>query len=202
MHDIVLEYVQGQLDPTLAATAHRALIQQFIAARPHGGWNRANAAHDQTARYISQEVEHHMKYSWQQPILEDTLAMGWITDHIQGSFDVISTAAARYVGSDIIDKLAERAEKAGDFWLASLLYYQAGFLIHEQNCNAVESAERFKLTFALLAKVETDGSAAELAKEIVEIKVRKINGPATKTMYASSSTMDSPQLIIRYIYVC
>ena len=85
VHDIVLEYVLGQMPANEQAAAQRSLIQLFRESRPAGGWQRKDAMSNQTTRYITHEIGHHMQAGWQRDFKpEDSVVLELLTDHVCG----------------------------------------------------------------------------------------------------------------------
>lgn len=123
LHDIVLEFLLGQFSPEELKAAHKRIVNAFRASRPEGtfGWQKKTLLPgDGKGRYITNEVSFHIKEAWNKDWQSDTEAIGWLSDCTNGVQDAIPRAASSILGTDKMLILIQKAEDAGDWWLAAL----------------------------------------------------------------------------------
>lgn len=172
VHDIVLEFVLGQLPPAASVAAHRCFVERLRAARPPGGWLKGLALHDLPARYVTNEIAYHMQHAIQKDVVDDNVAISWIVDHVEGKFDLISRTAAMTVPVAEIKFLMQQAEESGDFWQAALLAFQAGMVSGLREAGSAATTEYTNACVSYIQKVTVPKEDHDLqdAKDMLEMK--------------------------------
>lgn len=171
LHDIVLEYVFGTLSTAQMQNAHRAVVTQFQKRRPAGGWNAYNMTQgDLSHFYVVHEIDHHISSGWDKANpLEDTTALTWLDDHVQGRFDVIAIGAARHLGKVNMTKLADAAVVDGNYWAAAPRVGALSFLLFESGAPIADVAVLKRQILKYLKLVDCGGdSDMAFAKDMLE----------------------------------
>ena len=108
---------------------HRRLVELWRSRRPAGGWDVESG--ESVARYISVAGVHHIggaRGPSAKPSSDDgDVAVEWLSDFVAGKQDAIPIFTARVLGAERVSQLAEAAEEAGEWWLASLRWSASAF---------------------------------------------------------------------------
>lgn len=121
LHDIVGEFLIGQLSTFEIKAAQKRVVNQFRADRPpETGWQTTEVHSSKKTMYIVQAVESHIELGWNDDWLNDREAIGWLEDITNGRQDAISYGAAKAIGKKKLAVLVQQAETAGQWWVAAL----------------------------------------------------------------------------------
>ena len=172
VHDIVLEFVRGQLPPAASVAAHRCFIERLRAARPPGGWLNTLGFHDLSAGYVTHEIAYHMEHAIQKEVIEDKVAISWLVDHTAGRFDLIGRTAAMTISMADIKFLLQQAAESGDFWRCALLSFQAGMNLHDQESGMAASMVYMNSAVDYIQKVAVpkEDNDFQDSKDMLEMK--------------------------------
>jgi hypothetical protein len=166
LHDIVGDFVIGQVPASELASGHRLLVESFRSKRPAFGWR--GDSDDQVSKYIHFAIDVHVEGAGPSETVE-----AWLSDFDRGQ-DCIPLAAARSLGPARLSELAERAEKREAWWLASL-YHNANGMVTVLQSGPQAAVGSFRLAHAALlhAKPSTACSEEDLVRhEVSVIQVR------------------------------
>ena len=114
------------------------------------GWQWSQTD-DRIAHYVCKNCLHHVSKAWQPEWDSDHDAIAWLDDYSMLQ-DVVSVAAAAFLGSDRTSQLAERAVAAGNWWSASLRYSAAALNVSE-TIGGEQAAQYFIACATCLASV-------------------------------------------------
>jgi hypothetical protein len=169
LHDIVKDYAESVDDVQVTRAAHRHLVNIYRQRRPtDGGWDLLETD-DRLSRYVIKHAEEHIRASWLpgDAWKTDMDAICWLED-FHTTQDAIPLAVAHFLGTERVSELARQAEREGEWWSASLRW---SAIAHANLSSAVESIPMFKASAEALENVKPTTTAAQDAKDRLELKV-------------------------------
>eukprot|EP01052_Picozoa_sp_SAG31_P046152 SAG31_NODE_8709_length_1401_cov_1.407066_2_plen_318_part_01 len=173
LHDIVRDYVQQLFGVDELRQSHRRLVDTLREQRPECGWQRSRK--EPTARYIWNEIVFHIREGWDTTRWnQDRGALCWLDDK---HHDAIPQAAARVLGSQRTQILAEQAERQGQWWPAALRWAAAGWAARSETSielvdGVTTDLKCFKASAAAILRVSTEsGECSEVDKDGLEYRV-------------------------------
>ena len=117
LHDVMLDYVQKELQGGAYKLAQRSLVERLRKS------DRSPAT--VTGKYIQQCMRHHIVESRDAAWEKSTQAIAWLEDHIHGVQDLVASSAASILP---VEALAVEAELAERWWQAALRWNAFGLL--------------------------------------------------------------------------
>jgi hypothetical protein len=169
LHDIVKDFVVSQKSEEERRAMNRRLVELWRSKRPAGGWDvRLDIGAASVSQYMSSAAVHHMRGALTADGSDDAIATEWLADFPQ---DAIPVLAARALGPERSEKLAEDAEREGLWWVASLRWSAAAQSEHPI-WGYARALPLFERGAAALARVEPGGSACtQREKNQLEVEV-------------------------------
>ena len=172
VHDIVGDFAAAMSSAEMTQNAHRRLVDIFRERRPdRHGWD-VGQEDDRLTKYIQKHVGHHIESGWWQDSWQsDTAAISWLDDCNDSpvvSQDAIPLAAAEFLGTERVSRLAKQAESSGDWWSASLRW-SAAALVNRRIAGHGASMPLLKYCAAALEKFKPSTPPQQIAKERLEL---------------------------------
>ena len=172
VHDIVGDFAVAMSSAEMTQSAHRRLVDIFRERRPDKhGWD-VGQGDDRLTKYVQKHVGHHIESGWRQDSWQsDTAAISWLDDCNNSpvvSQDAIPLAAAEFLGTERVSRLANQAESSGDCWSASLRW-SATALVNKRIASHTTSMPLLKACAAALEKFKPSTPQQQIAKERLEL---------------------------------
>jgi hypothetical protein len=167
LHDIVLDFCQSQFNPEQLRAAHINVVETFRDKRPPSrtgalDWNR-NAGDLILAKYICQEVDHHIQQAVSNDAghidvgewLSDPVTSAWLRDIPQ---DAITVAAGNVIGVVTLEGLAQTAQDSQLWWDAALRWGLTG-KITVAAAGRPEANKKWRIAVDCLEKAQPPAAA-------------------------------------------
>jgi hypothetical protein len=125
LHDIVKDYADAQTEAAVSQRAHRRLVDLIRERRPgEYGWD-VEYTDGRLSQYVLKFCGHHIGRGWLEDWAADEAALGWLDDY-GVSQDAVPLACAQFLGTARVSQLAQRAERAGEWWSAAVRWSATG----------------------------------------------------------------------------
>jgi hypothetical protein len=173
VHDIVLDHARSSYSPEQWRTAQTSVVERLCAMRPvedlHG-WEDYAGNHT-LSPYVAGATLFHIRAAVNQGNEQGgtgqvglEVAVNWLSQGIVGYDDAIPRAAGKVLGFTKLVELAEAAEAAGQYWLASVRWSVVVRTCMDESGRSAKLYELIVTQLVALSKVTTTAKLTDSAE--------------------------------------